>query len=448
MSGTSQTVRQNACYSVLDYIAQPALMLVAAPLLLRELGIQQYGTWMLVNAIAATASGLGGGFSDGATKYVSMYRGRGDHKGAARSVSAVLIVNCMFGAVAAFAMIVSAPWLIAHTFHVPENLQHVGIVSVRISAALLLVRFAEGVFISAVRGCERYRPMVVISILGRTTVVFAALLLAVQGLGLVAILFVTLLTALATLTGQAILAVNSLEANLAWRWAEIRAGVREVFSFGTFTWLKATLGVSIGYADRLLVAALLGTGALAFYSLCNQLTQPLHALIAAAFNFLFPSLSAQTASGRWVDARRMYENALRLSIAIVAVTSTLIVLLAKPILRIWIGRTAATEYYSLLIVMAIGNGVLAISVVPHYVALALGRARALTFVNLAAGVLSLGSAYLLIRQVGVVGAGVARIIAGIVFLYVFAIVRADLSEHIARAPKPSAASSVAIPSTD
>jgi hypothetical protein len=53
---------------LVDYISQPALMLIAAPLLLRPLGVQQYGTWMLVNSIAATASGLGGGFGDGATK--------------------------------------------------------------------------------------------------------------------------------------------------------------------------------------------------------------------------------------------------------------------------------------------------------------------------------------------------------------------------------------------
>ena len=73
-----EAIRQNVFYSVLDYVSQPAMMLIAAPLLLRELGAQQYGTWMLVNSIAATASGLGGGFGDGATRYVSMYRGCGD----------------------------------------------------------------------------------------------------------------------------------------------------------------------------------------------------------------------------------------------------------------------------------------------------------------------------------------------------------------------------------
>jgi O-antigen/teichoic acid export membrane protein len=69
-------IRQNVFYSLLDYVSQPAMMILAAPVLLKTLGMQQYGAWMLVNSIAATVGGLGGGFGDGATKFISMYRGR------------------------------------------------------------------------------------------------------------------------------------------------------------------------------------------------------------------------------------------------------------------------------------------------------------------------------------------------------------------------------------
>lgn len=447
MSTTSPSIRQNVCYSVLEYAVQPALMLIAAPLLLRRLGVQQYGTWMLVNAVTATASGLGGGFGDGATKYVSMYRGRGDDQGAARSVSAVLIVNCFFGAVAALVMAAAAPWLIVHTFHLQGEFQHVGIECVRISAALLLVRFAEAVFTAAVRGCERYRPMVVISACGRISVVVGALVLAFRGHGLVAIFWLTLWFAVATLVGQAGLALNILQARIVWRWAEISAGVREVFPFGAFTWLKSTLGVAIGYADRLLVAALLGTAPLAFYSLCNQLTQPIHALTAAAFNFIFPNLSAQTASGQWADARRTYRKGVRLAGTMIALVSAFIVVLAKPLLRIWIGSAAAPEYHNLLIAVTLGNGVLALSVVPHYVTLALGRARALAIVNLVAGAVSLPGTYLLIKQTGILGAGVAKILGAAVFLSVFVIVRSELGRDSAES-STGTPSGLGVPSGD
>jgi hypothetical protein len=104
MTVLSRTIRQNVFNSLLDYVSQPALMLIGAPLLLRALGVQQYDTWMLVNSIAATASGLGGGFGDGATKYVYKYRGCRDSTGALRSTMAVLALNCGFGLLAAIVM--------------------------------------------------------------------------------------------------------------------------------------------------------------------------------------------------------------------------------------------------------------------------------------------------------------------------------------------------------
>jgi O-antigen/teichoic acid export membrane protein len=436
MTLPSRALRQNVFYSVLDYISQPAIMLIAAPLLLRTLGVQQYGTWMLVNSIAATASGLGGGFGDGATKYVSMYRSSGDHKGAVRSVAAVLAVNCAFGLLSAVTMIACAPWLIGHVFAVEPNLRRAGIVALRISAALLVARFAEAVFTCALRGCERYRPMVAISVVSRTAVTLSALALALTGHGLIAILWATLALGLLSLAGQAWLAHWTLKTDGMWHALDLRTGIREVFSFGAFTWLKATLGVLTGYADRLLVAGLLGTGPLAFYALCNQLTQPIHALMASAFNFIFPNFSAQTASGRWSETVRSYRVASAAATLVVLTLCATMIVGSKTILRLWLGTAVAAQYHGLLIAMVIGNGLLALSVVPHYAALALGRSRALAFVNLGAGIFSLAGAYLLIQRMGLIGAGFAKVIAGAVFLSVFGIVRRALKDRAPTVQSP------------
>jgi O-antigen/teichoic acid export membrane protein len=422
----SEPVRRNVLYSVLDYVSQPAMMILAAPLLLRTLGVQQYGTWMLVNSIAATAAGLGGGFGDGATKYVSMYRGSADREGAVRSLLAVLVVNCAFGVCSALIMILCAPWLMGHVFSVEAGLRQTGIVALRISAVLLVVRFAEAVFTSAVRGCERYRPVVVISMLARTMVMVSAVALALKGYGLVAILWATLLFGVVSLAGQSYLAHRVLQADGLWSVVPIADGIREVYSFGAYTWMKSTLGVAIGYGDRLLVAGMLGTGPLAFYALCNQLTQPIHALVAAAFNFTFPNFSAQSAAGRWSETRLNYRLAAGVAAAIIVTLSVVMILGAHLILRIWLGASFAAQYHNLFVTMVIGNGLLSLSVVPHYAALAFGRSRALVLVNLGGGIVSMGCGYLLIQRLGLIGAGMAKIVAGVVFLSLFGVVRRAL----------------------
>ncbi len=446
MTTAAESVRRNAFYSVLDYVSQPAIMIVAAPLLLRELGVQQYGTWMLVNSIAAAATGLGGGFGDGATLYTSRYRGVGDHQGAVRSLLAVLVVNCAFGLLSGGAMMACAPWLMNHVFSVDPKFRDAGIAAVRISALLLMVRFAESVFTSAVRGCERYRPVVVLSMGARTLVTVVAVVLASGGHGLVAILWGTLAIGVISLVSQAWLAHTILNATGLWRRVRIVEGIREVFSFGAYTWLKSTLGVLVGYGDRLMVAALLGTGPLAYYSLCNQLTQPIHSLIASGFNFLFPNLSAQSAAGRWSQTRASYRVAVVQATSLVVAICVAMGFGARWILHYWLGAAFASQYRSLLVSMIVGNGLLAISVVPHYAALALGRSRALMYVNLIAGVMSLGCGYLLIKHVGLIGGGLSRIAVGVAFLSVFQIVHAALRDappmHDAEKPSPTAVSAL------
>jgi O-antigen/teichoic acid export membrane protein len=415
-------IRQNVFYSLLDYVSQPAMMILAAPVLLKTLGIQQYGAWMLVNSIAATAGGLGGGFGDGATKFISMYRGRNDNEGVARSLAAALAINCALGFLLAMGLVVCAPLLIGNVFQVEPALRHDGIVAVRISALVLLLRFAQAVFMSAARGYERYRPVVAVTVSSRVLTVVFAVVFTAKGFGLVGILWATLAVEAATLVVLAIIAcailqVRSLPTTV------IRAGVREVSAFGAFTWLKSVMGVLFGYADRLIVAALLGTGPLALYVLCNQLTQPIQALLASGFNFLFPNVSARSASGKWIECQSSYRAATLVSVCIVAAICLPMIFAARGVLAVWLGPGIAERCRGLLIAMTIGNGLLAICVVPHYTALALGRSRSLAYMNLAAGIASLTGVYVLVRHVGLVGGGVGKVFAGLISLSAFAIVR-------------------------
>jgi O-antigen/teichoic acid export membrane protein len=278
------------------------------------------------------------------------------------------------------------------------------------------------VFMSAARGYERYRPVVATSVSSRVLIMVLAVVLAACGFGLVGILWATLAVESANLVALAMIAcailkVRSLPTTV------LRIGVREVSSFGLFTWLKSVMGVLFGYADRLIVAALLGTGPLALYVLCNQLTQPIQALLASGFNFMFPNVSARSAAGKWIECQSSYRAATWVGISIVVAICLPMILAARTVLALWLGPGVAERCRGLLIAMTLGNGLLAICVVPHYTALALGRSRSLAYMNFAAGTASLIGVYLFVRHVGLIGGGVGKVFAGLISLSAFAIVR-------------------------
>lgn len=92
--------------------------------------------------------------------------------------------------------------------------------------------------------------------------------------------------------------------------------------------------------------------------------------------------------------------------------------------------------------MAVGNGLLALSIVPQYTALAFGRARALAYINLAAGISSAVGGYVLVHRIGLIGGGFARVLAGMVSLSAFVVVRSvfkQVADSSSRSPNLHAA---------
>ena len=431
-------VRQNVLYSLAEFGSLPLLMLVTAPVLLRSLGQQQYGTWMLVNSVAATAGGLGGGFGDAATRYVALHRGRGNREGVNRSLFAVLFINCVLGIIAAASVVTLAPFLIDEVFKVGPALHREAISAIRIAGLILALRFPAAVFMSATRAYERYRPVVLVTVLSRSTLMIVAVALARNGFGLLSILLTTVIVEVASLAAQAVITIKLVGVSVPPS-SHLVHGLKEVLEFGLFTWVKSAVSVIFGHADRLLVGAFLGVAPLAIYVLCNQVAQFIPAVIASGFNFLFPNLTAALGTEGMNSAERSYRRASAVAICLIAAMSLVLWIVGQRLLRVWLGGSSPEQYPGLLAALIAGNGLLALSVVPQYTALALGRSRQLAIVNVVAGAASLAIGYALLRYIGVLGIGLAKVVAGSISLCVISIVTTAFRPQttIQRAPRES-----------
>jgi len=189
-----------------------------------------------------------------------------------------------------------------------------------------------------------------------------------------------------------------------------RAALSEVFSFGCFSWLQALAGVVFTYADRFLVAAMLGTAPLAIYVLCVQVTQPIHGLASAAFNFVFPHISSRHEAGEIHGPYRVFRIASLISLTLSVALALPLIFFGKPLLFLWMGKQIANEGYVALALLAIAYALMALNVVPHYALLAFGRARLIAGLNIASGIVLTILMAVLVPSLGLVGAGLGRIV--------------------------------------
>lgn len=403
----------NALYSIAEYIAQPLSMLVAAPFLVHKLGLSQYGIWMLVSAILGSMGILSTGFGDATVKYVSAYRGQNNLAGVERTIRATLTINALLGGLFGLLVWVVAPYAVDHIFKIEPMFHTATLQAIRISAVILAFRSIESVFVSTLRAFERYGPPVKLNVFLRTIVVVSAVVLAAIGRGVVAIMIATLFWSALIVVLQAIAArrvVGPLNPLPTFE----KEALAEVFSFGCFSWLQALAGVVFGYADRFLVAAMLGTSAVAIYVLCVQVAQPIHGLAAAAFNFMFPHISSRHEAGEIHGPRRVFRLALLTSVGLSLSLATPLVLFGKPFLTLWMGAQFAKQAYVVLAVLAVAHLILAVNIVPHYTLLALGSVRFVSIVNVLGGIASLGAVALFIPPFGLIGAAFGRLLYGAV----------------------------------
>lgn len=401
----------NASYSIAEYIAQPVSMLLAAPFLVHKLGLQQYGIWMLVSAILGSMGILSTGFGDATVKYVSAYRGQNNPYGVRRTIRATLTVNTVLGGFFGLCVWFSAPFCVNHVFKIESALHAASVQAIQISAIILLIRSVESVFVSTLRAYERYGPPVKLNVFLRAIVVVSAVVIAAMGRGVVAIMLATLFWSAIIVVLQAIAARHVVGPfnpfpSLA------KEPLAEVFSFGCFSWLQSLAGVTFTYADRFLVAAMLGTGPVAIYVLCVQATQPIHGLGAAAFNFVFPHISSRHEAGDIHGPKRVFRMALLSSLGLSLIFCLPFVFLGRQILTLWMGADFAKQGISVLVVLAVAHLVLAANVVPHYTLLALGDVRYVSTINVLGGIFSLCTAGFLIPSYGLSGAALGRLMYG------------------------------------
>lgn len=406
----------NAFFGIGDYITQPLVMLLAAPYILHHLGLSLYGLWMLATATISSSTVISSGFGDAALKYAAMHRRERQKLEDILRVS--LFTNVILGSLLALAIWLAAPLVVSRVFRMDPLLRASALTAFRIASVILVFRTVEQVFIGAQRAHERYGPSVRINFAARVAIALGACLVVSRGYAVVGIMIVTLCVVIVSTIGQAIAArvilgpiqvfssLNSMAAS-------------QVFSFGCYSWLQAVGGCIFTQADRLLIGALAGTTAVAYYSVCVQAAQPIHGLIASGLHFLFPHLSHRVSHFSSDDLKRVIVPVLCLNAILALCFSVPIAVFSKPLLSAWMGPAVALQAGTVLSIVAISFGLLGLNITGHYALLALGQVRLVSILNLVGGTAMLAAMMLLVPRYGLVGAAIGRLFYGPITLLLY-----------------------------
>ncbi len=375
---------RRAAWAVAEQGINPLVQLALTPFLLVRLGRLDFGLWTLGIAVLSMSQLISFGAGAAATKHVSADLGAGVKPQAIAALRGALTIASVGGFAAAILAWAAAPFIATHFFANMGRPEHIAPV-LALCGLAAAVQEIDNVFAGAMRGAERFDLCAKVEVAARVVIGCVLVYLAERGAG-VRTLFLALIEMMACKAAlKAWQAAVLFGDGTCWRPSVARPALERVLRFGVWQWVQSAGSIFFSATDQLLIGGLLGAAALTRYGVCLQIAQYVHMLPSVMMQIIFPRLSAL---GRAVDARR--GNEILRSATLLGVGGALLlgvpaILMARPLLTLWIGPVFAAQNQALLVVLVLVHIALAFNVGAYFVLLGTGRAARSAGIILAAG---------------------------------------------------------------
>jgi O-antigen/teichoic acid export membrane protein len=353
------TVTRNLSTRYLAIVAEMAVGLLVLPFNVAHLGKAGYGLWVLTTSITAYFSILDLGYSGALVKFVAQYRAKRDFRGLNEILSTTFYLFMVFGVITYLAAIVIALFLDKVLTITPDQL-HVGRVVLLVTSVHFALGTAFSVFGAVINGFQRYDINNITGTISSVLVAIVNVIVLSLGYGLIELVIATTVVRVLTYwvyRANAYRVYRGLDLSLAnFR----RSRLREVTSFSVFMLLIDWANKMNYSIDAIVIGVLLGTTAVAVWSIGQRLAEVTQRLTNQLNDILFPNVVDHSESSRLDRLQAILLIGTRLSLATVVPIGTALMLMAGPLVRAWVGpdfsgSVIVLQLLALTVMIRIGN---------------------------------------------------------------------------------------------
>jgi len=433
---------RNAAANGLTRVVSLGLGFLLTPVILRAIGAEAFGLWVLVGSIVAYGSLLNLGIGGALTKYIAQHRARNEAAAARATIGAALRLYVLMGLLVAAIGVVLAP-LLPKLIAVPPELRLIAQLTTALMAVGLGTGIASSTAPAVLRGLQRYDVAGAIAIVTSLLAAASTLLAIALGWGLVGIVALgvpmpivsQLLAAVAVrrLAPELSPAVRLVPVPSIRSPSDPDAGAgpaeepaaavptgltRRILGFSWPVLLLDVAGMLQSKTDEIVVGVMLSLGAVTPYSLGRRLSAIPRTLAEQFAILLLPLASELDALDDRERLRRLYLGGVRLSLAIAMPLTGCLALLAVPILDAWVGP--GFEASAPIVVILVIATAVDLSMWPAgFVLQGIDRHHWLAPISLVSGLANLALSLALVRPYGIVGVAVGTLIPTTIEAVVF-----------------------------
>ena len=402
--GISRSVGAAAFWSMVESFSAPFFSLMLMPILTHNLGLANYGVYVMAMAFIALSGFTGFGMNTAITYHLaknSAYQNVDYKKNIAQQLTSALAIT-LIGTVG-FATLFLLSLYFSQGYLKINHPQWLTYSDLKIQVVLLLIfTQCDMVISAALKGLQHFKTSALCEFLIRlsgfsllTGVAFYYKQVEIIISFAVLVSAVSLIIRLMVMRKTADLKINDM------RYNKIEAKI--FFSFGKWMTLQNMSGVIFSTVDKLILGAYYGPALAGVYNILVTFAQLIHFALSSALSFILPKVSKTNLPAKII--KKSYYKSL-----LISGCSTLVLALVLYSFYFYIqGHFKLSNLHSEYVLLLVSFSILAMNIPPYYFALGFGKVKTLSTINIFSGILGTVACLVLIPIYGILGACIARI---------------------------------------
>jgi O-antigen/teichoic acid export membrane protein len=345
-------IAKNSLYNLIRIVVAIPLTLIITPYIIVHLGKEEFGIWALVGVISSYAQLSDFGVTESLIKFMAEDHAHQDAERLNHLVNTALVVYLLLSLLCIIVALVILPFIVNTILNIPEALQHKAMQVFTVSIMLFCVNMTIGIFGALITGFQRLDLSNMISLFASVISACGVFYFLSKGYGLYGLIYNNIIITIVVATFNIFISRKLFPQLLINPMIYSRMiAVRRIFQFSWKIQVSNISQLMIFQVDRILLSHYVGLAAVSNYEIANRLASQARMLIASLFSPLLPAASALHATDEHDRVLKLYRRSFKYMSTAAIPLSFLIIALAHPFIRTWMGPGYDTSAYTLQLLM-------------------------------------------------------------------------------------------------
>lgn len=347
-------IARNSVYNFLRTFINIPITLAIIPYTVKHLGKEDFAIWALVGVISSYARLSDFGITESLIKFFAEHKERNDARRMNQLINTSISVYLLLSALCYTLMVIILPFIVDKVLNIPPELQSKALYVFNLAIALFFINLSLSVFSSLIIGFLRAEFSNMIALISSLLTAVGTFFFIHQGYGLAGLVYNNAIVTVFVVTANIIAAKHlfpRMQINLITHFS--KETLKQIFGFSWKIQLTNITQLMIFQIDRVLLSHYVGLNAVSNYEIANRVSLQAMSFIASIFRPLVPAASSLQAASKNESMAGLYRRSFKYMSLLSIFISFLIIALAHPFVRTWMGPGYETSAFTMQLLTAV-----------------------------------------------------------------------------------------------